>query len=57
MLDGINSLRIQPAVHSAGQKEPHSLIDKKSITGILFLGVKGDISNILENNEKLDVFV
>lgn len=57
MLDGINSLRIQPVVQPAGQRDPHALIDDKSIRGILFLGMKGDISNILETDEKIDILV
>lgn len=57
MLDGINSLRMESVVKNVPQRNPHALIDDKSIKGILFLGVKGDISNILETNGKIDIFV
>jgi len=62
MLSSVNSLNIQPVhnnVKHAAEKimsaEPHALIDDRSIKGILFLGVKGDISSIVGSKSKVDI--
>ncbi len=56
MVDSINSLRIQPLNTPAKVGTEHALIDDKELKGILFLGVKGDISSILDD-KKVDLLV
>ena len=59
MLGSVNSVNIQPVQRNVNQPsvKPHALIDDRSIKGILFLGVKGDISSLVEPESKIDVLV
>ena len=59
MLSSINSVNIQPVQRNVNQPsvKPHALIDDRSIKGILFLGVKGDISSIVEPDSKINILV
>ena len=59
MLGNVNSVNIQPVQRNVNQPsvKPHTLIDDRSIKGILFLGVKGDISSIVEPESKINVLV
>jgi hypothetical protein len=52
----LTDLSIQHPVKVQKVQNPDSLIDHKELTGILFLGVKGDIDVKVSNSEsKLDV--
>ncbi len=58
MMSGINSVNIQPVQKNVSiAPRPHALIDDRSIKGILFLGVKGDISSIVESKTKIDIYI
>ncbi len=59
MLSSVNSVNMQPVQKNADQPSvhPHALIDDRSIKGILFLGVKGDISSVIDTESKIDLLV
>ena len=51
MVESIKDIRVSQAPKPPKFDGNDSLIDKKDLKGILFLGVKGDLSVIIDDNE------
>ena len=56
MIESIRDIPVSPQLRGVKPQNHDSLIDTKDLKGILFLGVKGDISAIVDSN-KVDILV